>query len=248
MTTTSALILGIVQGLTEFLPVSSTAHLILVPQFLHISLPTVAFDVMLHLATACAVLIYFGKDIWQILRKDRKMIGLLIVGSIPTGIIGLLFKDFFESFFHGGAWIGLFLIITGFLLWFAEKWSTEKKGLVEMGWLDAVVIGICQGLAILPGISRSGSTVAAALGRGLNKTFAAKFALLLSVPAILGAGVLKAKEISHIPLQSSVIGFIAAFFSGLLAIKLFIRLIQTRNIRVFSWYCWLVGFIVIYTS
>ena len=245
MTITSAIILGLVQGLTEFLPVSSSAHLIIIPSILNMQTPSVAFDVVLHLATALAVIVFFHKDILNIITKDHKMFLLLIIGTVPTGIMGLLFKDFFEAFFQQGLWIGLFLIITGIILWFAEHTEKESKPVKSMTWFDAIIIGTCQGCAILPGISRSGSTVAAGLFRGLPREFAAKFAFLLSIPAIMGAGLMKARDIASIPLIPSLIGFIFAFFSGLLAIKIFIELIKNKNLKYFSLYCLVLGLVII---
>ena len=245
----SALIFGIVQGLTEFLPVSSTAHLIIVPQWLCLPEPTVAFDVMLHLGTLLAVLVFFWKDIVSMLTRTPRLLGLLMIATVPTGILGICFKGFFESFFESNLWIGVFLMITGCLLWFAERaGSKNEKGLKEMTWKDALVIGTMQGVAILPGISRSGSTVATSLFRGLNREFAATFSFLLSVPAILGAALLKAKEIQSLPLKTSLIGLVASFVMGVLAIKIFVTLIKKKGIRIFSWYCWILGAIMIFFS
>ncbi|MFH1429382.1 MAG: undecaprenyl-diphosphate phosphatase [Candidatus Margulisiibacteriota bacterium] len=241
MDITSAVILGIVQGLTEFLPVSSTAHLLIVPKILGIANPGVAFDVMLHLATALAIVMYFFDDIITIITKMPKMIWLLILGSIPTGLMGFFLKDYFESFFHAGIWTGVFLIITGCLLFISEKLATGEKNLDKTRWYDAVIIGFFQGLAIMPGLSRSGSTIAAALFRGLNKTLATRFVFLLALPAILGAGLLEFKEISNLPKEPAIYGFIAALVSGLIAIKIFIQLLQRGKIRIFSWYCWALG-------
>ena len=173
MSTIQAIILGIVQGLTEFLPVSSSGHLVLVPWWLGWENPGLAFDTLLHWGTLLAVVIYFWRDWWEMLLavvnrirgratdgKDRLLL-LIIIGSLPAAVIGYLFDDFFESLFHSPAAATFFMILTGFILVFAERWHRTGGSITNIKLVDALFIGFAQALAIAPGISRSGSTIAA---------------------------------------------------------------------------------------
>ncbi len=242
------ILLGIIQGLTEFLPVSSSGHLVIFQRLL--DLPhSIAFDVIVHLATALAVVVYFWKDIIDILLSKRKMIWLLIVGTIITGIIGIAFKDFFESLFSSVRAVGGFLIVTGIIIMLGEWWGKGKRNLEQMNIWDAILIGLAQGCAIAPGLSRSGATISASLGRNLNRSLAARFSFLLSIPAIAGAGLLQSKEIIKagmvgIGIWPLVLGFIAAFISGLIAIKIFMSVIQKTSIRGFAYYCFIIGILI----
>lgn len=244
--------LGIIQGLTEFLPVSSSGHLVIFHKLLQVS-PNIPFDAAMHLATLLAVIIYFFKDLLKLLGESRKTLLLIIIASIPTALMGFFLKDFFEGLFHSTFAVGISLLITGGLLLVAETLPQKRKNDKDATILDALVIGTFQGLAITPGISRSGSTIAASLMRGLKRDFAARFSFLLSIPAILGAGLLQAKEItnlgsSQIGLFNLLAGIIAAFFSGYLAIKYFMRLISRHSIKPFAYYCFILGLIIILSS
>ena len=248
------LILGVIQGLTEFLPISSSGHLVIFQSLFKVP-HSIAFDVVVHLATALAVIVYFWRDIIEILNpkseiRTRKLLLYLIVGTIFTGIIGLTFKDFFESLFSSVSAVGCFLILTGVIIILAEWIGRGKRNLDEMNIWDAVLIGLAQGCAIAPGLSRSGTTISASLARNLNRTLAARFSFLLSIPAILGAGLIQSKEIIKagtigIGLWPLILGFIAAFISGWLAIKIFMNIIQKMSIRGFAYYCLVVGLLVI---
>ncbi|PLY07419.1 MAG: UDP-diphosphatase, partial [Desulfuromonas sp.] len=182
----SACLLGLVQGLTEFLPVSSSGHLAIAQHFLPgFQQPGLLFDVLLHAATTLAVIIYFRRDVWKLLscylrpaaeaREDRHVLHMIILGSIPTAIIGLTGKDFFEGLFENLTLIGSMLLVTAALLILAEKIRRDGRGLGELKGSDAILVGIVQGMAILPGISRSGSTIACLLLRGIDGEAAARF-------------------------------------------------------------------------
>jgi undecaprenyl-diphosphatase len=250
-------ILGGVQGLTEFLPVSSSGHLVIF-QFLFGIPFNIAFDTIVHLATALAAVIYFWHDIVEILNPkssplNRKMLWLLLVATFFTGIIGLTFKDFFESLFSSVRAVGGFLILTGMVILLGEWLGKGKRSLEDMNTWDAVIIGLAQGAAIAPGLSRSGTTISASLARNLDRTLAAKFSFLLAIPAILGAGLVQSKAIIRagmigIGFWPLLLGFAAAFVSGWLAIKVFMSVIQRTSIRVFAYYCLVAGIFLLTIS
>ena len=246
------ILLGIIQGLTEFLPVSSSGHLVIFQSLLNLE-HSIAFDVIVHLATGLAVVLYFWRDIWSLFTTQRKMLWLLIVATIPTALMGFFLKDYFEALFGSTAAVGFFLLLTAAIILLAEWRGKGSRGLGDMGIWDAILIGIAQGCAIAPGLSRSGSTISASLGRNLDRGFAARFSFLLSVPAILGAGILQSKAIFKagtvgIGLTPLVLGFLAALFAGLLAIKIFMVIIQRTSIRMFAYYCILIGTVVVFLS
>ena len=266
----SSIIIGLVQGLTEFLPVSSSAHLVFIPRWLGLTQPDLAFDVLVHLATLLAVIVYFRKEIIRIIRgffksvvflfqgqkfarikeeEDLYLPWLIIVGSIPTAIIGFCFKDYFESLFSSIRAIGYFLIVTGFLLWFAEKIDKEKKDIKGFSFMNSIFVGVMQGIAIAPGISRSGATISASMLCGLKRNIAARYSFLLAIPAILGASIFKFKEIFSISFSLNTwIAFISAFVSGYMAISVCLYFVSVKKFRVFSLYVWGVGIILIYFS
>jgi undecaprenyl-diphosphatase len=251
------ILLGIIQGLTEFLPVSSSGHLVIFQTLFDLPY-SIAFDIVVHLATALAVIVYFWRDILKILNpksqiQTRKLLLFIIIGTIFTGILGLGFKDFFESLFSSVFAVGWFLLLTGLIIVLAEWVGKAKRGLGDMGIWDAILIGLAQGCAIAPGLSRSGATISASLARNLDRTLAARFSFLLSVPAILGAGLVQAPKIleagaTDAGLWSLILGFIAAFISGWIAIKIFMNIIQRTSIRFFAYYCFVVGIIVLILS
>jgi undecaprenyl-diphosphatase len=243
------LLLGIIQGLTEFLPVSSSGHLVIFQRLFEVP-HSIAFDVVVHLATALAVIVYFWKDILELFTSKRKMLWLIVVGTVFTGILGLGFKDFFESLFSSVFAVGWFLLLTGLIIVLAEWIGKGRRKLEEMNIWDAVLIGLAQGCAVAPGLSRSGTTISASLARNLDRTLAARFSFLLSIPAILGAGLVQSKAIIKagtvgIGAWPLVLGFIAAFFSGWIAIMIFMNIIQRTSLRIFAYYCFVVGTIVI---
>lgn len=251
------ILLGIIQGLTEFLPVSSSGHLVIFQSLFEVP-HSIAFDVVVHLATGLAVVAYFWRDILKILNpnalmseiRTRKLLLYLVVGTVFTGALGLTFKDFFEGLFSSVFAVGCFLILSGTVILLAEWVGKSRRKLEDMNIWDAVLIGLAQGCAIAPGLSRSGTTISASLARDLDRKLAARFSFLLSVPAILGAGLVQSKPIIKagtigIGIWPLVLGFVAAFVSGLLAINIFMNMIQRTSIRGFAYYCFAVGTLVL---
>ena len=251
-----AIILGIIQGITEWLPVSSSGHLVIAQQLIDLEEDNVFFDVMLHFATLLVVLVVFREDIKNIIiaffKKEpsyhKKLGWLIIIGSIPTAIIGILLKDYFEEMFESLFWVGCMLLITGSLLWSAESKKFEQKK--DMKKIDSIFIGIAQGFAIAPGISRSGSTISMARFRGIDRELAAKFSFLLFIPAMIGATIGKMFEVetSEIDALPIIVGMIVAMIVGYFSILLLLKIVRKKKLRYFSFYCWIVGILVIVYS
>ena len=245
--------------MTEFLPVSSSGHLVFFQSIFGFKEPHVFFDVVLHLGTLLAVVVFFRTDISNILQgtrqglKARKMgqdgIRLLIwiiIATIPTGLMGILFKDWFESLFTRPKIVGGMLLTTGLILWFTRYVKRDGRLLEKMGWADALLIGIVQGIAIIPGISRSGSTISTGLFCGLDRELAGKFSFLLSIPAILGATLLELRGIeSPAEVWMHLIGMAIAFLVGLLSLKFLMRIVRRGRLFTFAYYCWPVGIVMI---
>lgn len=269
-----AAILGLIQGLTEFLPVSSSGHLAITQNIFGVDESQVLFfAAMLHLGTLLSVFVAYYKDIAALLielcetiadvvkgrglqvnkNKTRRLGFMIIVSAIPTGIIGIALSDFFESLFTKMAFIGVGLILTGTLLFLAERFAGGKKGIYEMRFRDAFLIGLCQSVAIAPGISRSGSTLVGGLFTGLKRPLAVKFAFLMSIPPILGSGILEIKGAIEQGLGDTsvaviLMGVIIAFVSGLLAIKLMVKVVTNKKLFYFSIYTWGAGALVVVLS
>lgn len=252
MTLLHAILLGLLQGATEFLPVSSSGHLAIAQHFIdEFSQPGILFDVVLHVGTLCAVLIYFWKDIIQIIASPwcrqpqgkhyRHLLQLIIFGSIPTAVIGLTFKDELTGMFHNIPLICAMLLITGALLFAAERWRTGERQESQLTLKDALITGLVQGCAIIPGISRSGSTIAILLFRGVDGTTAARFSFLLSMPAVGGAALLSLRDLNglsagQLPLYLA--GGATAFVSGLVSIHLLMAVVRNKRLAAFALYCW----------
>ncbi|MGI6120398.1 MAG: undecaprenyl-diphosphatase UppP [Desulfosporosinus sp.] len=253
MTVLQALILGIVQGLGEFLPISSSAHLILIPWLFEWEDPGLTFDVALHMGTLFAVVIYFWRD-WVRLGKaalrrqptdDKRIFWYLILATIPGGLFGLAFENQAETIFRAPLLIGIMMITMGILLYWADKRHQVRK-MNTMNLADAIWIGLSQALAIIPGVSRSGSTMTMARFLGLTREDAARFSFLMSTPIILGAGVLKLRHLTmaSIDLPFSV-GVISSFVVGILSISFLLRYLRISNFGLFVGYRFIIGFIVI---
>lgn len=254
------LILAILQGLTEFLPISSSGHLVLAEsRFKNFQRPGVGLEIFLHMGTLVAILIYFRKEIKNIILaifnrgkeindNGRKWALFLILGSVPTAIIGLVFKDLFENAFTSVKAVGVCLMITGLLLWISDRVKTTQKTMAEMGPRDALGIGLIQGLAITPGISRSGSTIAMGIFLGLDRDTAAKFSFLLSIPALFGALLLELKEIwqiLNIGLLTYLLGALVSGIVGYFCIILLLKLVIAKRLSPFAYYCWLLGVVAL---
>jgi undecaprenyl-diphosphatase len=250
--TASAGILGIVQGLTEFLPVSSSGHLVLFQSQLPVAGDTVAFDLGLHLGTLLPVLWIYRQDLARIFtdtlsgsgpvfkRRGVRLAALVVLGSIPTAAIGLSLENVFEAMFSNTLSVGIAFAITGTLLWLTRRAGEGSRDEITMPWAVAIAIGVVQGLAITPGISRSGSTIAAAMFLGVEREVAARYSFLLSVPAILGAFILKAGDLdlSAANLAPLLTGFFTAAITGYLALKLLLRFVRSGSLDKFAWYLW----------
>jgi undecaprenyl-diphosphatase len=262
MTFAQSVALGALQGATEFLPVSSSGHLAIAQYYLAgFSQPGVLFDVLLHLGTMIAVLIYFRRDVAALIispwnrtpegKKDLRLLWLLVLGSIPTGIIGLAGKDLATDLFHNMTVVGACLLATGVFLFMSERIRTKTSGRTDLSIGDALITGILQGIAILPGISRSGSTIAGLLLRGVDGETAARFSFLLAIPAVFGATLLSLKDLQAVPagdLPLYAAGAVCAMLVGLFSIHFLLAIIRRRRLFLFALYCWVVGAIILTLS
>lgn len=271
-----AFILGLVQGLTEFLPVSSSGHLVLVSEWLGVSSESsVFFAVMLHLATLISVCVVLRKEIWALIRRPiSKPVLCLIIASIPAAVIGFAFNDFFESMFTGSQWLWLFFLISAIILLtsdFVGKYY-ERKGIARqskeltiaedgtiinpplfstIGYGTAIAMGVAQACAILPGVSRSGSTIAGGVISKGKRSEVARFSFLMSLVVILGSVLLEGGEMIidktplDIPVVSLLVGMLAAMVSGYIAVKWMLRLVEKCQMKWFSLYLVLMSILVI---
>lgn len=268
-----------VQGLTEFLPVSSSGHLVLGKKVLGVTTEMpVTFEVVVHLGTLLATLIVFWRPVWEVIEfvfrgawqkptgNDSKSADtgliqrwwndpagrlciLVVVGTIPAGVAGVAFKDAIEAMFSSTLLVGIALIVTGTAL-FLTRWTSaggRDMGNLSMG--RGLLVGIAQAVAIVPGISRSGSTISTALFCGIERETAARFSFLLSMPAIAGAAVLKARDIGEAAVEAGtlplILGFLSSLIVGLLALKVLLAFVRLGRLHWFSWYCWLIGVLAI---
>jgi undecaprenyl-diphosphatase len=239
-----ALILGAVQGLTEFLPVSSSAHLVLVPWLFGWNDPGLAFDVALHLGSLLALLIYYWRQwaamVSSIVRPDpasRRLLILLIVASVPGAIIGLLFEKQAETIFRSPVLIACTLALMGIVLWWADVIGRNSKKMDRLYLGDAILIGLSQALAIIPGVSRSGSTITTGRILGVERQDAANFSFLMATPIIAGAGLHEMPKIMHGGIDAVVIGgFVSSAIFSLIAIAALVEFVRTRTYKPFAWY------------
>lgn len=264
--------LGIIQGLTEFLPVSSSGHLVLFQHLIGLKNPELLLDISLHVGTLLAVLIFFWADIKMMSREsivfakrvfhERKPISeinqysyaalafWILMGTIPTALIGIIFNPFFHEMFGQSRLVGFMLIVTGVILGANRIIPDHFKKKKEVGIISAMAVGLAQGVAIIPGISRSGATIVCGLLCGLNRDIAGRFSFLLSIPAIVGAMVLKfdMAKITEIGFPPFLIGILVSFLVGLLALKITMDMLKKGNLYYFSPYCFLVGILVIFIT
>ena len=249
-----AIVLGAVQGLAEFLPISSSAHLILVPWLLRWNDPGLVFDVALHLGTLVALLLYYWRD-WLSMgasifngdRVRRHLLIMLIVASLPGALIGVLFEKQAESTFRSPLVIAIALALLGVALWFSDRSAPQTRKIGEVSFRDALLIGFSQAFAIIPGVSRSGSTITAARLLGLERADAANFSFLMATPIIAGAGLFEGRHLIHEGITGDVVaGFVTAAIFGLIAIVGLIRFVRTRTYEPFAWYrIALAGFVIV---
>lgn len=257
-----AFILGMVQGLGEFLPISSSAHLILTPWLFGWPDQGLAFDVALHWGTLLAVVTYFHKDIWHLIKgflhslfsstRDlqnntyQKLAWLIILATIPAAIIGKIFEQQVQTAFRNPVLIAITLSVVGLVLFLADKYSQKIKTLAQAKVGNALVIGLAQAIAIVPGISRSGATITAGLLQGFTREDAARFSFLMSIPIIFGAGVLKLPEISQIQNHAQLaVGFVSSAVFGFLAIKFMLKYLANRSYAIFAWYRFTLALLII---
>ena len=245
-----ALILGIIQGFTEFLPISSSGHLVLGQAILGIEQPGNEFEILVHLGTLASVLVVFLDDIKSLLlsltsKKTQSFIIFVLVGSIPAVGIGLGFKDILEALFDNIASVSGALIFTGLILYCS---SFVKQGDKEHSIVTSILIGCAQAVAIIPGVSRSGMTICTALFLGLSPKEAARFSFLLAIPAISGAGILRALDVSggfQLPLSVSIVAFLSSFGVGVVALKWLLGWLEQGKFHYFGVYCFAVGIIIL---
>ena len=267
MTYLEAIILGLVQGLTEFLPVSSSGHLTILQHFFDINgEKVVLFTILLHVGTLISVTFMYFKDLKELVielfitikdiftgkglklneRPIRKLGVMIIVTTLVTGIIGIAFEDLFVSFYKSLVPVSIGLILTGILLWVSESIKPGKRDINNLNFRNAIYIGVMQGIAICPGISRSGATLVGGLTTKLDRAFAVKYAFLISFPAILGSAVMEMNELFDSSIEPSsfspiLLGKLIAAISGIFAIKAIIAVVSKYSLKYFSVYVWIIG-------
>jgi len=260
-------ILGLLQGLTEFLPISSSGHIVLAQHYLHFNVESnLSFVAVLHMGTLVATILVFRKAIYEMVRHILKeaprrapnegiravfwndprgrLISAIIIGSIPTAIIGALFKDMLERIFVNVLFVTVALALTGALIYSTRFIPASRRGSRGHGFWTAIIVGTVQGIAIAPGISRSGSTITAGLWMGLDRGEAGEYSFLLSIPAITGALLLSLKDISTLPkgeIPSLIMGAATAFVAGYISLRWLLSFIKEGKIHYFAWYCWLIS-------
>jgi len=259
MSISKALILGSLQGLTEFLPVSSSGHLVVMQHYLGFKQPMLLFDALVHMATLAVVIIYFRRDLYEIILSligvkrrhqegisGRRTFYLILLGTIPTALIGLFFKKWIEASFTMNIFTPGMFLFTGALLWAGERKAGSNKGMDKISIMDALIIGIAQGIAIMPGISRSGATISIGLLRGIKKEAAFRYSFLLSIPAIVGAMGIELREAisgKNLPHRTLpwMVGALSAFLIGYLSLMLLRKALLKKKFFLFAIYCWIIG-------
>lgn len=266
MSLLEAIIIGIIQGATEFLPISSDGHLVLIPAIFGLAQPDLVLIGLVHAGTLLAIVSYFARDLWAILKAvieglvkrkpfadDNARLGwLMVLGSVPAAVVGLALKDWFEQQFESPVVAAAGLLVTAAFLVVGERLLRGTKRVGELTWMDTLIIGSFQVLALLPGVSRSGTTIAAGLGRGLDRPSAARFSFLVGLPAIAGAGLLSILDIftaqGSLPLGHYVAAFVAAAVVGYLCIAFLLNWVKRHTLYLFAVYCAAVGILyLLYT-
>lgn len=264
-----AIILGTIQGLTEFLPISSSGHLILFQNVLGLDTPELIFDVSVHLGTLVAVIIFFAKEISRLTKKffillynikdfkknlkdpDIRMLILITVGSVPTAVLGFLFSLVSGKLFSSTTLVGFMLILTGIILWITKNIGSKKADIDGFTFKKSFLIGVAQGFAVIPGISRAGFTISTALFLGIKQKLAVRYSFLLSIPAICGAQILSLNNfVSETPPSGKVIaaGIVTACITGYFALMFLMYIIKKEHLYYFAPYCWLLGAVTLFVS
>lgn len=256
---------GLIQGLSEFLPISSSGHLVLFHDFFNLDFPdSVAFDVVLHLGTLLALLIYFYPEVkkylfafgqsfrhWDLANNKNQLLAwYILIGTFPAAIIGYFFEDIITIYFRNSVLVAAMLIIFGIVLFLADSFFAKTRKMEELNWPGSFLIGCAQALALVPGVSRSGITIIAGLSQKLNREQAAKYAFLLSIPIVFGAGLKKVLDLSTESLNSSeflilAVGFFTSVVSGYLVIKYFLRFLNNHSLKIFSYYRIALGLVIL---
>jgi len=250
-----AVFLGALQGATEFLPISSSGHLVIVPALTGLKPPPIAFDVLLHAGTLVAVVAYFRRDLLSLLVQSlrdlrerslgpgSKLLAVLTLASVPAALAGLLFDELFEKMFASPPAAGAFLLVTAGLLFLADAAGKREGSMERLGWCGALTVGVAQAFAIAPGISRSGSTISAGMFLGLKREEAARFSFLLSIPIVAGTTLLHVRQFTAegVGLPAAVAGFLAAALVGYACIAFLLRYLSSHGLRPFAVYCLLAG-------
>ena len=252
-----AILWGVLQGATEFLPVSSSGHLVLVPWLLGLTTPDVTFDVIVHAGTLLAAVIFFWGDIWALFKglwdsaRTRQLTAqgrlalLIVAGIIPAALVGYLFEEAMTAVFGTPAVVAALLLVTGVLLLLGERLGRRERGLETLTFRDALFIGVAQCVALLPGVSRSGTTISAGLLRGLDRETAARYSFLMALPLIAGATGYELLKLSvageQVALGTLAVGFIAAALSGYVGLRLLLGLVRKHSLMPFAIYCWAMG-------
>lgn len=253
-----AIVAGLIQGITEFIPVSSSGHLVLFHEIIGFNFSdSLLFDVVLHLGTLVALLICFWRDLLKIIKGffqslikwkvfcdvDQKMAWMIILGTIPAALIGYFFEDIITSIFHEGrsASLVVAIMLASIALFFLyiEKVALKDREIINLNWFDSILIGLAQVIALIPGTSRSGITIIAGMWRGLKREATAKFSFLLSMPIIFGAGVksiLDIKFIDSSEIGLLIVGFLSATISGIIAVKVLLKYLKNHSLSIFAWY------------
>jgi len=249
------LILAIIQGITEWLPISSSGHLVIVQQLLGLRGVPLIFDVSLHVGTLCVIVVAFRRDLVAIAEalykldfqnEDGRLALYIALGSIPTALIGFLFHDFFQFFFTSTLVVGTALIITGFILYLPKL----RKDSRELGFLDSLLIGVAQGISITPGISRSGITLSTGFLRKVKREVIFRYSFLLSIPAVTGAVVMESRDlmVGEVDVVALLFGVVVSMVVGYLSLKLLLKIVLKEKFHLFAYYCWIAGLITIIFS
>ncbi|MDH5438618.1 MAG: undecaprenyl-diphosphate phosphatase [Candidatus Bathyarchaeota archaeon] len=246
------LILALVQGITEWLPISSSGHLVIVQEWMGLEELPLLYPVTLHVGTLCVVLLTFRKDIAEIFKalvrldfksEEGKLALYIAVGSVPTAAIGFFFHDIFGSFFYSLLAVGIALLATGSFLYISER----RKNGRELGCLDSLLMGIAQGVAIIPGISRSGATITTGLLRRVEKEKVFRYSFLLSIPATIGAAVTESVNlnVTNVDTATLLLGTVTSMIVGYASLKLLSKIVLRERLHLFAYYCWIVGMMLI---